>query len=66
MKSNVKKWKISSDSLKALLKKETPVENLTEKEVSLGIVQMWQPISPSLYEHIDGLRSVVKKPEHKK
>ena len=111
-----KKWKISSDSLKALLKKEISVESLTEKEVSLDIVQkgtdikigidiaslalkkqvdriilisgdsdfvpaaklarregidfildpLWQPISPSLYEHIDGLRSVVKKPDYKK
>ena len=110
-----KKWKISSDSLKDLLKKEISVENLTEKEVSLDIVQkgtdikigidiaslalkkqvnriilisgdsdfvpaaklarregidfildpLWQPISPSLYEHIDGLRSVVKKPIYK-
>ena len=111
-----KKWKISSDSLKALLKKEISVENLTEEDISLDIVQkgtdikigidiaslalkkqveriilisgdsdfvpaakqarregidfildpLWQPISPSLYEHIDGLRSVVKKPEYKK
>lgn len=111
-----KKWKVSSDSLKALLKKEISVESLTEKEVSLDIVQkgtdikigidiaslalkkqvdriilisgdsdfvpaaklarregidfildpLWQQISPSLYEHIDGLRSVVKKPDYKK
>lgn len=111
-----KKWKISSESLKALLKKEISVENLTEKEVSLDVIQkgtdikigvdiaslalkkqvdriilisgdsdfvpaaklarregidfvldpLWQPISPSLYEHIDGLRSVVKKPDYKK
>ena len=105
-------WKISSDNLKALLKNNLSVENLTEKQVSLDIIQkgtdikigidiaslalkkqvdriilisgdsdfaaklarregidfildpLWQPISPSLYEHIDGLRSVVKKPEH--
>lgn len=107
-----KKWKISSDVLKALLNKELTIESLTEKEVGLDIVQkgtdikigidiaslalkkqvdrivlisgdsdfvpaaklarregidfildpLWQPISPSLYEHIDGLRSVVKKP----
>ena len=111
-----KKWKVSSDSLKALLKKELSVESLTEKEVSLDVVQkgtdikigidiaslalkkqvdriilisgdsdfvpaaklarregidfildpLWQQISPSLYEHIDGLRSVVKKPDYKK
>ncbi len=111
-----KKWKISSDSLKVLLKKEITVESLTEKEVSLDVVQkgtdikigidiaslalkkqvgriilisgdsdfvpaaklarregidfildpLWQPISPSLYEHIDGLRSVIKKPDYKK
>ena len=30
-----KNWKISSDSLKSLIKKETSVENLTEKDMSL-------------------------------
>lgn len=34
-----KKWKISSDSLKALLRKDVSVEDLTEKEVSLDVVQ---------------------------
>ena len=108
-----KKWKISSDNLKALLKKDISVEKLTEKQVSLDVVQkgtdikigvdiaslalknqvdriilisgdsdfvpaaklarregidfildpLWQQISPSLHEHIDGLRSVVKKPD---
>ena len=106
-----KKWKISSDSLKELLRNNLSVEKLTEKQVSLDLVQkgtdikigvditslalkkqvdriilisgdsdfvpaaklarregidfvldpLWQPISPSLYEHIDGLRTVFKK-----
>ena len=107
-----KKWKISSDNLKALLKNDLSIANLTEKQVSLDLIQkgtdikigidiaslslkkqldrivlisgdsdfvpaaklarregidfildpLWQTISPVLYEHIDGLRSVVKKP----
>ena len=107
-----KKWKISSDNLKALLKNKLTVAQLTEKHINLDIIQkgtdikigiditclalkkqvdkvvlisgdsdfvpaaklarregidfildpLWQTISPSLYEHIDGLRSVVGHP----
>ena len=110
-----KKWKISSDNLKALLEKKLFVENLTEEQVILDVVQkgtdirigidiaslalkkqvdrvilisgdsdfvpaaklarregidfildpLWQQINPSLYEHIDGLRSIFKKPNYK-
>ena len=107
-----KKWKISSDDLKALLNNDISVTELTERQISLNFIQkgtdikigidiaslalkkqvnriilisgdsdfvpaaklarregidfildpLWQYISPALYEHIDGLRSVVKKP----
>ena len=44
-----------------------PAAKLARREgIDFILDPLWQPISPSLYEHIDGLRSVVKKPDYKK
>ena len=44
-----------------------PAAKLARREgIDFILDPLWQPISPSLYEYIDGLHSVVKKPEYKK
>ena len=44
-----------------------PAVKLARREgIDFILDPLWQQISPSLYEHIDGLRSVVKKQDYKK
>ncbi|MDE0518615.1 MAG: NYN domain-containing protein, partial [Bdellovibrionales bacterium] len=41
-----------------------PAAKLARREgIDFILDPLWQRISPSLYEHIDGLRSVIKKPD---
>lgn len=65
--SDRRQWLLRGETTRRLLKREIEVQDLTEDDVTYDAIQKGVDIkfTPSLHEHIDGLRSVWPKPSYR-